>query len=111
MKYCSSCGSEIKDEAVICTKCGCAVNGKTLQGSKSKNMSTMQTIALVFMIISCVGYGMFLIPLAWTIPMTISYSNKIKNGEEITIGFKICCLLFVSLIAGILMLCDSSSEN
>jgi len=25
MKFCSHCGSEIEDQAVICVKCGCAV--------------------------------------------------------------------------------------
>lgn len=25
MKYCSHCGAEIADEAVVCPKCGCAV--------------------------------------------------------------------------------------
>ena len=25
MKYCSKCGNQLLDEAVICTKCGCAV--------------------------------------------------------------------------------------
>lgn len=27
MKYCSKCGKELLDEAVICTGCGCAVGG------------------------------------------------------------------------------------
>lgn len=26
MKFCSHCGNEIMDEAVVCVKCGCAVN-------------------------------------------------------------------------------------
>ena len=69
----------------------------------------MQTIALVFMIITCITSAILIFPLIWTIPMTISYSNKIKNGEEITLGFKICCLLFVSMVGGILMLCDNSN--
>ena len=25
MKYCTHCGAEIDDKAVLCTKCGCAV--------------------------------------------------------------------------------------
>lgn len=25
MKYCSNCGTEIADQAVVCPKCGCAV--------------------------------------------------------------------------------------
>ena len=27
MKYCSKCGTELVDEAVICPNCGCAVEG------------------------------------------------------------------------------------
>lgn len=27
MKYCSKCGKELFDEAIVCTNCGCAVGG------------------------------------------------------------------------------------
>ena len=27
MKFCSHCGKELMDEAVVCVNCGCAVNG------------------------------------------------------------------------------------
>lgn len=26
MKFCAHCGEQLSDEAVVCTKCGCAVN-------------------------------------------------------------------------------------
>lgn len=48
-----------------------------------------------------------LLPLIWQIPMTIIYFLKAKNNEDISIAFKICILLFVSPVAGILMLCGS----
>jgi len=48
-----------------------------------------------------------LIPLSWQIPMTVIYFRKTKNGEPVSVGFKVCVLIFVSLISGILMLCDS----
>ena len=31
MKYCSHCGAEIFDNAVVCIKCGCSVSDKTTQ--------------------------------------------------------------------------------
>lgn len=31
MKYCSHCGKEIFDEAVVCPNCGCIVNGKKMK--------------------------------------------------------------------------------
>ncbi len=103
MKYCSKCGKELDDEAVVCTNCGCAVPNK----NNVSNASGIQTAAKVFMIIGIVATAFFyLIPLAWTIPMTIYYFNKCNNGEKVGVGFKICSLLFVSLIAGILMLVD-----
>lgn len=28
MKYCSKCGNQVLDDAIICPKCGCMVDGK-----------------------------------------------------------------------------------
>lgn len=68
----------------------------------------MKNIAKAFMIVGTVLTSLmgFLIPLAWCLPMTIHYCKKVKNGEPVSIGFKVCTLLFVGQIAGILMLCD-----
>ncbi len=131
MKYCQHCGAEIEDDAVICVHCGCATNdGK----EKSANKSNLGKIALIFMILGCVGTPLSvlsqvldllssntviaiigivcgLLPLAWCIPMTIIYSRKLKNNESVGTGFKICTLLFVNIIAGILMLCMPSDNK
>ena len=114
--YCSKCGAEILDEAVICPKCGCYTNNQVAppQNTTSKPVSQpnnqtssgLKIATKVFMIIGCVFSGFWLLPLAWTIPMTLNYCQKIKTGEKLSTGFKICSLLFVNLIAGILMLCD-----
>ncbi len=74
-----------------------------------KKPSGLATAAKILMIISTVITGFYLIPLAWCIPMTIMYSNKLKTGEPISTGFKVCVLLFVNTIAGILMLCDKEN--
>lgn len=103
--YCNKCGAEVMEEAVICTKCGCYVNN--MRKTKEVTISGLKTAAKVFMIIGCVLSAFWLISLVWTIPMTVSYSNKINSGEQVGIGFKICTLLFVNFIAGILMLCDN----
>ena len=102
------------DEAVLCVKCGCYANGSDLQNGveapapePSKERGVV-TAAKVFMIIGTVIIALYtcLIGLAWCLPMTLSYFKKVKSGEPIGIGFKVCTLLFVSLISGILMLCD-----
>ena len=110
MKYCTYCGNEMHDDAVICVKCGREVRKLTQPVNtdyvRSKD-DTMATVIKVFMIIGCVSMGGFLLPLAWCIPMTISVWKKLDNHEPIGMGLKICSLLFVNLIAGICMLCMS----
>ena len=71
MKYCAKCGNELLDEAVVCPKCGCAVEG-VKNPVTAGNPSGLKTVANVFMIIGCVVGAMmaFLIPLAWCLPMT-----------------------------------------
>lgn len=108
MKYCSNCGEQLNDDAVICPRCGCAT-GSPNPAYKTSNTSTLKTIALVFMILGCIAYAMFIIPLLWTVPMTIKYNRSIKEGTSVSIGFKVCTFLFVNLIAGILMLCDNEN--
>lgn len=70
----------------------------------------MGTIALVFAIISCVIMGFALFPLAWAVPMTVSMSRKLKNGQPISVGFKVCTLLFLNTVSGILLLCIPENE-
>ena len=133
MKFCTKCGRQLDDNAMYCDKCGSTVVGGSSDSfaadpfnenngmyndsinstsapqptqSKRNDNATMKLVAKIFMILSCVAAGFALIPLAWMIPMTVSYCNKIKNHEEVSLGFKICTLIFVNMVSGILMLCD-----
>lgn len=36
MKYCSHCGNELLDEAILCPKCGCPVEGGALSPRREK---------------------------------------------------------------------------
>lgn len=44
--YCSNCGAEVNDSAVICVKCGCALNGEHSVSLKEEN-SNRALIALL----------------------------------------------------------------
>lgn len=72
MKYCSKCGKELMDEAVICVGCGCAVNGQpgqtaynatvdsaTLLNTLSQRINTNGIIWLVISILQILG-GLFI---------------------------------------------------
>jgi len=105
--YCNKCGAEIMDEAVICPKCGCptdTINEKR----KQEKSSEMRTLTKVFMILGCVLSGFLIVPLLWTIPMTIKYNKAVEANEPVSMAFAICSLFFVSAIAGILMLFENN---
>lgn len=113
MKFCSKCGMQLFDDAVICTNCGCPTESHVFIENQPKivkpQTSGTITATKVFMIIGTIFMAIYTlcIGLAWCLPMTISYCNKVKRGEPIGTGFKVCSLLFVNTIAGILMLCDN----
>lgn len=114
MKFCTKCGAELMDEAVICVKCGCAVENNAVsqsEGNEPPRKSGLSTAAKVFMVLGTIIMALwtFGIGLAWCLPLTIVYFNKVNNGKPIGVGFKVCSLLFVSMLGGILMLCDNNN--
>ncbi len=119
--FCKFCGKEIPDSSKFCPECGSKLDAPSApyqapyqapapQYAQPKaEPSTLATVAFVFMIISTVVSGFFLIPLAWMLPMTLIFKKKIDAGLPVGTGFKVCILLFVSTIAGILTLCDDKT--
>lgn len=70
----------------------------------------MSTAAKVFMVIACISAGLALIPLCWMIPMTVHYFHAVRDKRHVGVGFKVCSLLFVNLLAGIFMLCAKEDQ-
>jgi len=102
MKYCTHCGAEVHEQAVICVKCGCRIAADPVQVEKD---DTMSTVIKIFLILGCIAQGAFLLPLAWCIPITVNIFRKLKENTPISTGLKVCTLLFVNMIAGICLLC------
>lgn len=136
MKYCMKCGNEMLDEAAICMKCGCPVpNAQIFAPAQSpkKTVAPLRTAALVLMVLTMAFFAIyalmfaivgmaaamtdgpaglalvgliFLLPLAWQVPMLVYLAKRLKGDREIGVGFKVCTLIFVNPIAGILLLCE-----
>lgn len=103
MKYCRYCGNELLDEAIICSKCGC--KSQLFNNNDEVNNNNGITILIkVFLIISCILTGWIFIPLLWKIPMTVHYFNSIEDNKKVGLAYEILTLIFVSRIAGILLL-------
>ena len=49
--------------------------------------------------------------LSWMIPMTVHYFKSIAKQEPLSLTYKICSLIFVSPVAGILMLVNDGKIN
>jgi hypothetical protein len=125
--YCQKCGNEISENEMYCTICGTRVvkdeegtnvngennpnnmyEGTSIYKVSTKNESNgLKVAAKVFLILGAV-LNLFSIwfSFVWSIPMIIIYFTKVKKGEKIGVGFKIGCMLLVSMLGGIFMLCD-----
>jgi len=101
MKYCSRCGAQVEDDAVVCVHCGCKIEDSPVVIS---NNSGLDVVIKVFMIIGTVLRGLFIVPLAWCIPIAISVFDSMKNRTPISVGMKVCVLLLVNFVAGICLL-------
>ncbi|MCH5156540.1 MAG: zinc-ribbon domain-containing protein [Clostridiales bacterium] len=90
MKYCKSCGAELVDEAVICPKCGVAVEGSVQEKGQNK-------LGLVGFILS-----FFTGPVAFILSLIGLIQGK-KNGEKV--GFAIAGLVLsaISLVFAIII--------
>lgn len=98
-KFCSNCGNEVVDEAVICPKCGVSVNQKNQNVSpKSNNSNGMATAGFVLS---------FFVPLLGLI-FSILGLKKVKEtntGKGLsTAGIIISSIaLFITLISVIIV--------
>ena len=66
----------------------------------------MKKIAFIFSLIATISEAIILIPLIWMIPMTIKMYKASKGEAELSLGFKVCTLIFNNLNSGILLLVD-----
>jgi len=113
--YCKDCGKELPPGAEVCIYCGSKTSFAT-----TKALRTAAKIIMLLGVISTFFSGIvllflpvfwlrglgILITLAWQVPMTVSYWKNVHDGMGGSTGFKVCTLIFVSTISGILMLCD-----
>ena len=107
--YCKFCGAQIDPRAKFCSGCGRPVEeGAPAYGwqpAPAVRHNDLDTAIKVFMLLGCILMSLAILPMCWCIPMTVVLFKNMREGRFIGIGFKVCTLLFVSLVAGILLLC------
>lgn len=90
--FCSNCGKEVNENAVICTQCGCYVNGNTSIGKSSSVKKSNKAVDLI-MIISYAVYCIFNLIVSGTTvgmdatPYIIKFVFSILFAGSIAVAF------------------------
>ena len=90
--FCSKCGHELVDEAVVCINCGCAVNGVNSISKAAVGEDTPNGL------LNVLG---FLVPLAGLIMYCVMQSKTPRKANQIgmfsLIGFIINFILIIAM--------------
>ncbi len=94
MKYCTHCGKELLDEAVICPGCGCAAEQKasaqvasTKENLLEKLASRVRTNGIIWLVIGCLQIlgGMFL---NWYL-LIVGALNIVSSVQDLNFSGKV----------------------
>ena len=104
MKYCSKCGNELLDEAVICPKCGCPVESGTNQnnGSKLNKIKTALVLNIIAFVIAAFTVANYLLLGSSGSSAADQNTNMLLLGllGLVTLSFVLCIINMVSAKKG-----------
>ena len=101
MKYCTHCGAELMDEAVLCTKCGCWVtpgstsnSGEVTLPSANEQNAKLNVCSLIGFILSMASIIFFvnfmgLLALAGMIVSIVGLVQLARNNNQKGKGFAV----------------------
>ncbi len=71
---------------------------------------TLRMVAFIFVIVSCVINAFLVVPLLWLVPMAWWSWCIYKGKKPNTVLFGVLCLIFCSLVSGILLLVSTKDK-
>lgn len=101
MKFCTHCGNELMDEAVICPKCGCQAenyNVNNRNGSQSSSGESLSTLAIIGFVFA------FVQSIVGLICSIIAYKNAVAEGNEKSKSFAKCGIIISAVFIGLAVL-------
>jgi len=98
MKFCTHCGNELAEEAVICPKCGCAVADSNLnKPANGNNNGSYSTLSIVGFILS------FFTSIVGLIISIMAYNAAKNEGDEKSKGFAKAGIIISSVSMGLVL--------
>jgi len=104
-KFCVHCGAEVNSQAVVCIHCGCSIP-KANNNNNSELKEVWSLAIKIFAIIGVILNAFAIIPLIWCLPLYKSVSKHLKGETKLSVGYKVCVLLFLNIVAGVLLLIE-----
>ena len=102
MKYCSKCGAEISDDAVVCVSCGCAVETKNTKTIPAAQLATNRSL-VKFILLSLITFGIYGIVVMSVISSDINVIAGRYDGKK-TMHYCLVAFIFSWLTLGIVPL-------
>ena len=103
---CPECGERRHQKDKFCASCGYKFPEEVAVVRVKPTLSPLSKVAQIFFYI---GFGLTcatVIGVCWALPMLHIYRRDRDTIGKHSIGFKVCTIIFISKIAGILMLVD-----
>ena len=101
MKYCSKCGNQVNDDAVICTNCGCKV-GEDKKLMPTGQLKTNRSL-LKYILLSFITFGIYGLVVMSSVSTDINIIAGRYDGKK-TMHFCLVCFIFSWLTFGIVPL-------
>lgn len=99
MKYCSKCGKEVHDDAVICTNCGCRVGN---QAGPVGQLKTNRSL-LKYILLSLITFGIYGLVVMSAVSSDINVIAGRYDGKK-TMHYCLVVFIFAGLTFGIVPL-------
>lgn len=98
MKYCSKCGSQVNDDAVVCVSCGCKVN----QNQTDRPLAQLNTNRglLKFILLSLITFGIYGLVVMSSVSSDINIIAGRYDGKK-TMHYCLVFFIFSWLTLGI----------
>lgn len=101
MKYCSKCGQEIHDDAVVCVHCGCSTE-TTPQVKPVGQLKTNRGL-LKFILLSIITFGIYGLVVMSSVSTDINTIASRYDGKK-TMHYCLVVFIFAGLTLGIVPL-------